>query len=71
MFVKINYLPDSKNFLALSVKASSKTFDPTLLNKQTPAFEPLNIYPIVLSSNGTTVGLSFNLIKAFKFSSAD
>jgi hypothetical protein len=42
-----------------------------LLNKQTPAFELLNISPIVRSSNGTTVGLSFNLTNAYNLSSAD
>ena len=69
--MKINSFPDSKNFLALSVKASSKTLDPALLNKQTPFFELLKISPIVLSSNGTTVGLSFNLTNAYNLSSAD
>lgn len=59
MWVKISYFPDSWNFLAFSVKISRMTFEPYLLNKQTPAFELLNISPIVLSSNGTTVGLSF------------
>jgi len=50
--------------LAASVKASSKTLDPSLLKRQSPGFELLNIYPIVLSSNGTTTGLSLLLIQA-------
>lgn len=57
MWVKINCLPDYKYALAAWLKASDKTLDPYLLNKQTPALELLNIYPIVLSSNGTTIGL--------------
>ena len=63
MWVKINSFPLYP--LALWVKASSKTFDPSLLNKQSPGFELLNIYPIVLSSNGTTTGLSFLTIQAW------
>lgn len=57
IWVKINCFPDYLMALALSVKASNKTFDPSLLNKQIPGLAWLNISPIVLSSNGTTVGL--------------
>lgn len=62
--MKINDLPEAEYALAASVKASSKTLDPSLLNRQSPGFELLNIYPIVLSSNGTTTGLSLLLIQA-------
>lgn len=67
MWVKISYFPSYWNLFALSVKISRITFEPSLLNKQTPAFELLKIYPIVLSSNATTDGLSFLVIQAAKF----
>lgn len=62
IWVKINCFPDPLTALALSVKASSNTLDPSVLNKQIPGLALLNISPMVLSSNGTTVGLSFCLI---------
>lgn len=67
MWVKINDFPDSAQALALSVKAASKTSDPYLLKRQTPGLALLNIYPMVLSSNGTTTGLSLFLIQASTF----
>lgn len=70
MWVKINCVPAALAALALSVKASSKTLDPYLSNKQSPGFDWLNIYPMVLSSKGTTIGLSLFLIQAAMLLSA-